>query len=233
MIQFNLLPDVKLEYAKTRKTKRIVMLGALSATALAIFILVLLFLIVNVFQKKHLSNLNTNIAKKTKELEETKDLKEILTIQNQLKSINGLHDQKPATNRLYDYLIRVTPKDAKIATAKIDFENSTIELDGSALNLETINKFADTLKFTTFTVDEQTKNAFSEVVLKNFGIEQKNEAGRSTYTVSVRFDKTLFDITKKVDLTVPNKISTRSEVDISTDLFEQVPTENPEQGGEN
>ena len=64
MVQFNLLPDVKLEYLKTQKTKRTVLLGVISVTALAVFIFILLFLIVNVFQKQHLANLDKNIETK-------------------------------------------------------------------------------------------------------------------------------------------------------------------------
>lgn len=39
MVQFNLLPDVKLEHIKSEKTKRIVATGALTVTALMVFIL--------------------------------------------------------------------------------------------------------------------------------------------------------------------------------------------------
>ena len=40
MIQFNLLPDVKLNYIKTRQTKRLVTLIAIFATSVALIILI-------------------------------------------------------------------------------------------------------------------------------------------------------------------------------------------------
>ena len=65
MIQFNLLPDVKLEYIKAKRTKRSVMLVSIIATGVALGISIMLFLTVSVLQKQHINNLNNDIQKYT------------------------------------------------------------------------------------------------------------------------------------------------------------------------
>lgn len=222
MVQFNLLPDVKLEYLKAQKTKRTVLLGVISVTALMVFIFVLLFLIVNVFQKQHLANLNENIEVKTKELKSVPDLDKVLTIQNQLTALPKLHEDKPATSRLANYLVLLTPSDAKITDVTIDFSDSTIDLNGTAGNLETINRFADILKFTSYKIvnEDESDKAFSEVVLKDFGV-QSVDGGRPSYGIQFKFNPIIFNNTKNVQLAVPNIISTRSITEKPTDLFEK------------
>lgn len=220
MVQFNLLPDVKLEHVKAQRTKRTVMLAAFSVTALSLFVFILLFLIVNVFQKQHIGNLNHDIENKTKELSSVQDLDKVLTVQNQLNALTGLHEKKPATSRLYNYLIQLTPGDAKISTVNLDFEDNTITITGSAGQLESINRFVDILKFTNYKEGENTKNAFSEVVLSSFGVGKSTSGGRTSYSLKFKFDPVIFDNTKSVELIVPNIISTRSITEKPSDLFE-------------
>lgn len=221
MIQFNLLPDVKLEYVKKQRSKRLVMMGAFALTALCVFVLVLMFMLVNVFQKQHIANLQTDIDKYTKELKEVPELDKVLTIQNQLNALNGLHQKKPAAQRLYTYLIQLTPTDAKIAEVSLDFEASGISLSGSAESLQVINKFVDTIKFTEYKYDDVTGEAFSDVVLSSYGIQKNNDAkDRTSYTIDFLFNPEIFDNTKEVSLSVPAIISTRSITEKPQDLFE-------------
>jgi hypothetical protein len=221
MVQFNLLPDVKLEHVKSERTKRIVVTGALTLTALAVFIFVLLFLIVNVFQKNHLSNLDDDIKTKTAELQAIPDLDRVLTVQNQLNSLTTLHEQKPATSRIYNYLIQLTPKDAKVASVELDTDAQTMTISGSAGKLETINRFADILKFTDYTEGESKDKAFSEVVLSDFGVgSTSRDDDRTSYSITFKYKPIIFDNTKNVKLAVPAIISTRSVTERPTDLFE-------------
>jgi Tfp pilus assembly protein PilN len=219
MIQFNLLPDVKLEYIKARRSKRMVLLVSGGVAAFAFLMFVVLFLAVNVFQPKHISDLNKDIAKYTATLKAVPNLDKILTVQNQLGSLTALHDQKPTTSRLIDYLGQMTPAQATIASAKLDYADNSLTLSGNADSLATVNKFVDTLKFTTYTVDGSTtsKNAFSNVVLGTFANSDKG----SSYVISLKVDPVIFDGTKQVTLTTPKIISTRSETDKPGDLFQQ------------
>ncbi len=217
MIQFNLLPDVKVDYLKASRTKRLVMIASIAVTSLALFIFVLLFLIVNVFQKQHLGNLNKDIAESTAQLKSINDLDKVLTVQNQLNKLTPLHDQKPEASRMTDYLVKLTPNDAKISQVSVDFAANTIEINGSALNLETINKYVDTLKFTDYKTGDAQAKAFSEIVLTSFGVSKEN---KTAYGIQFKFDPMIFDTTKQVELIVPSIISTRSVTERPSDLFE-------------
>lgn len=220
MIQFNLLPDVKLEYIKARRSKRMVLLISTGLAAFALTVFVLLFLVVNVFQTKRISDLNKDIKKYTAQLESTKDLDKILTVQNQLNSLTGLHDQKVVASRLLDYLTQLTPAQATISDVSIDYSTNTISISGNADALSTVNKFTDTLKFTTFTTESSTEpqKAFSKVVLAGFAASDK---GGVTYQLTFEFNPVIFDGTQKVTLSVPKIISTRSETEKPGDLFKQ------------
>lgn len=219
MIQFNLLPDIKLEYIKTRRSKRMVLLISAAVAGACLLIFIGLFVFVNVLQRKHLSDLNRDIKSNISTLQQTPDLSKILTVQNQLHSLTALHQQKPAASRLLDYLGQLTPANATISDAKIDFTANTISLTGNADALSTVNQFVDTIKFTTYTsdADNQTPKAFSSVVLTSFS----KGASSSSYQIDFNFDSAIFDNTHKIQLTVPKIISTRSEVDKPADLFQK------------
>lgn len=218
MIQLNLLPDVKLEHIKAKRTKRFVILLSAGVSGSLLAIVILLFLTVNVFQKQHLSDLNSDIKKYSNELTSTPDINKVLTIQNQLNSLPGLHDTKPVATRIFPYMTQVTPDKLSIASIDLNFETNTMSIKGGADALSTINKFVDTLKFTKYIngSDPAETKAFSEVVLASFGKDQAT----ATYTVDFKFDPAIFDSAKDVKLVVPKIITTRSETEKPADLFQ-------------
>lgn len=218
MIQFNLLPDVKLQYIKAKSTKRMVTSIAILTTITALVIMILLFFVVDVLQKKHLSDLNKDIAKYSSQLNSTKDLNKILTIQNQLNNLTALHDKKPVVSRLPGYLSQITPANVGISNLSIDFAQFSIRFTGTADNLSSVNTFVDTLKFTTFDTDNtKGTNAFKNVVLSSF---TPGKDGKTSFDVTLGYDPTIFDSAAKVKLTVPSKTTTRSEVEKPQALFQ-------------
>ena len=246
MIQFNLLPDVKLDFIKAQRAKRSVVAIAIIISALAVFVFSVLLIAVNVAQKGHLNRLNEDIENLTSELEGTPNLTQILTIQNQLSSLPELHDSKPIASRLASYLVQLTPREAKIAEVDVSFEEeNSIEISGSATSLEVINKYVDTLKFTDYikaaseeeleglieTLNDDTprERAFSNVELE-FSIETDRARGVE-YKIKAVFDPEIFNATSFVSLQVPNIISTRSTVERPADLFETAPEDDIEPGG--
>ncbi len=229
MIQFNLLPDIKLQYIKAQRSKHMVVVSAVVVASAALALLILLFLGVNVLQKKHLSDLSRDIKQDSSTLTKKPDINKILTIQNQLKSLPELHNQNPVVSRLPGYITAVTPDQVSITTLNIDFVQKTLNIEGQADSLQTINKFVDTLKFTKYTVGADTNqvNSFSNVVLTTFAPSDQKSA---SYTINLSFDATIFDGSKTVNLVVPKIISTRSEVEKPSDLFQQ-PTNNTKAPG--
>jgi hypothetical protein len=234
MIQFNLLPDVKLQFIKTKKIQRLVFSVSAIAVVVSLVVLLLLFSVVDGLQKRNLSDLNSTISTDTTKIQNTPDLNKILTIQNQLDSLPALDAQKPAVERLFTYIAQLTPANVNINDFKIDFGLHTWNITGTADSLSTINEFVDTLKFTTYKTSaagSTNTNAFSDVVLSAYGIGgEGNDA--ASYGINLNYDATIFNSADKVNLTVPNIISTRSEVEQPQGLFSQptVPLNNTQSG---
>lgn len=225
MIQFNLLPSVKLEYVKARRIKRLTMLISSIVTIAGLVVIISLFLWVQVQQKNHSKDLSADIKTESSKLEGIEDLNKILTIQNQLGSLSALHDQKPVTTRLLGFIKQVTPANVSIATLNVDFSLQTMEIIGSADAISTINTFADTLKFTGYIAGDSKGPAFTDVVLTSFGKDDKG----SSYTLTLKYDPNIFASASEVTLDIPaDKKTTRSQTE--KPLFE--PLSKPASGGQ-
>ena len=231
MIQFNLLPDVKLQYLRATYRKRIIIFVSIVASAAFLLIFVLLFLFVRVNQPRHITNLDKDIGSEVSTLQAIPDLDRILTIQNQLNTLPGLHEEKVFSSRLFEYLAQLTPQTASITNADVDLEAFTISLKGEADTLATVNKFVDTIKFTDYSVEgeESSKGkAFSAVVLQSFSVAAQGQTG-VTYQIDFVYEPTIFaDSAKKdeptanaVKLNVPKIVTTRSETQKPEGLFQQ------------
>lgn len=230
MIEFNLLPDVKQEFIKTRRTKRLVMLISFAAASICLVILIGLVVVVDGLQKSHLNGLNSDISTAKNQINSTHDLNQVLTIQNQLTALPALDAQKPVTSRLFGYLQQLIPVSVTLSKTDLDFSGHTIDISGDADTLATINQLVDTLKFTTYTkssTDTSNTPAFTSVVLSNFSL---NTTGAS-YDIQAAFDPAIFDVANTVKLTVPNIVSTRSVTDQPVDLFKQSTTTTTTTGG--
>jgi hypothetical protein len=200
MIQFNLLPDVKIEYIKAQRLKRTVMGISLIASAAALVVFISLLMSVHVFQKKNMSDLSKDIASRSKELRQTPNLSKMLTVQSQLNSLTGLHDQKNATSRMFTFMNQLTPKDASISQFKLDMETQTVSITGDAASLDTVNLFVDSIKLTKYSSadDSEAKQAFSNVVLTSFNRDEK----KATFTIDFAVDTAIFNNASDVTLQV-------------------------------
>lgn len=234
MIQFNLLPDVKVEYIKTKRLKRILLLSAIAASGVSVFILFLTFSYAAV-QKRHLSNLDKDVDRISTELKSNPELTKILSVQNQLNTLPSLYDGRPAVDRLPGYLDQTTPQGVGIGRLTLDLSLSTIEITGEADNLQLVNSYVDTLKYTIFKSDEEgavEAAAFTNVVLTQFGRDSET----ADFVINVTFDPLIFDVSKKISLTVPQLVTTRSQ-GTAAELFDgsgPVETdETTEEGAEN
>lgn len=232
MTELNLLPDIKLEYIKAQRMRRRVMAICVLVTGASVLILVLL-LGVGAVQKKHLSDLNKDIAAESSELKNKPDIEKILTVQNDIPSLNELHAKKPAMARVFDYLNQVTPDKVSISELSIDTTTQTVTATGFTDALSTVNKYVDTLKFTKYSeADSDTStNAFNNVVLSSFGFSTDTAASADQaagYTIVFQYDPTIFDITMDIKLTVPTLTTTRATVNTPTELFKSAPAKKTE-----
>lgn len=211
MIQFNLLPDVKLDFIKTRRRKRLVVLVSACAAGGSVALLVLLVMIVKVWQHQSIKGLEKDIKTNNTSLQNITDIGKVLTVQSQMGSLTNLHNAKPQASRMFVYLGQITPVQATITRITSDFEMYRMTISGTADTLQTVNTFVDTIKFTDYTSSTQTEatRAFKDVVLTNFSRDDKN----ATYQVDFTFVPAIFDATQEnVNLLVPKTVTTRSEL---------------------
>jgi len=206
MIQFNLLPNVKLEYVKTQRTKHMLTLASIIVSIAGVAILLLSIVTVDVVQKKSMDDLNNDISRYSTQLKNVNDLDKILTVQNQLSTLTSLHNQKPVASRLFNYISQVTPSQASLNQRSVDFSTNTMTIGGSAPNLDVVSAYTDTLKSATYKTDASSTamHAFTNVVLTSFG---RSDSG-ATFTITCAFDPIIFNSANNVTLTVPQKATT-------------------------
>jgi Tfp pilus assembly protein PilN len=210
MIQFNLLPDVKLEYVKANRLKHSITVIAVLAASIALFIMIMLIVTIDVVQKAHMNSLNSQITSITSDLKNIPNLNQVLTVQSQVNALPALHAQKPVTTRLATFISDLTPSKATISQLNINFQTNVITITGSADSLATVNQFVDTLKLSSYQSSGSTtsKNAFSNVVLTSFGYTSQNGA---TYSITATFDPVIFSgSSNSVTLNVPSSNATHS-----------------------
>lgn len=243
MIQFNLLPDVKIESIKAAYRRRLVLTISIVASLVSILLFVVLFLYVRVNQTKYMGDLDKDIKTNTAKIQSIQDLDKVLTIQNQLNSLPDLHNKKVVSSRLVDYLNQLVPSQAALDSVQLDFTGNTMSLTGKADSIGTVNKFVDTLKFTTFKVNDNSAKegkAFSNVVLQSFGVSAAQNTQGTNFSLALTFDAAIFANTTEepkegataVTLNVPNIISTRSVTEKPSDLFSQKNQNDDTQSGQ-
>ncbi len=90
-----------------------------------------------------------------------------------------------------------------------------------------VNKYVDTLKYTSYVIDKDSPptKAFSNIVLSSFGLNDDvgSDTRPASFSLSLNYDPVIFDITKNVQLQVPNTTTARAGLDQAADLFQAAP----------
>ncbi len=224
-VQFNLLPDVKLDYLKAQRSRNTIISAAIMISIVSFVVFLITFFSVSVIQHSQQKTLDSQIATASKKLNGLTGLDQVLTVQNQLTTLVQLHTDKHISSRIFTYLPQVSPSNVQIGRLSLDLSANTLQLDGTAPSQLAVNTFIDTLKFTTYTTPSSTtpKPAFPSVVLTSFSVG----SGTSNYSLTIGFDPVLFanNITdangKKAapTLNVPKQTTTRSVIEDPTALF--------------
>ncbi len=212
MIQVNLLPDIKAEFLKAQRTKRLVTVFAFIVSVVFLAILIMMFLFVNVAQKKHGNDLTNDISALEKDYSGIQDLDKIITVQKQLSSLSNLHLQKPLISRVITYLGVITPEKVGFSSFNVDFETSVIIVSGVTDSVPGVNKFVDTVKNAFYIVEGDDRNnipAFSNVILDSINSNTDN----THFDLSFEFDSEIFNNHDKVTLNIPEINSTLSNIE--------------------
>jgi hypothetical protein len=101
---------------------------------------------------------------------------------------------------------KLTPVTVSVSQLMVDMEAKTMTIDGSADSLDSVNAFADSLKYTTYTVEksqEPAKNAFSKVVLSSVN----RDSTKASFSITLEFDDVIFSNTDKIDLKVNKTVA--------------------------
>jgi Tfp pilus assembly protein PilN len=212
MIQFNLLPDIKQQFIRAQRLKRLMVSVSMIASAAGLALLVVAFSTVYIAQKKIIDDLNGSIASSSRTLKNEPNISDILTVQSQLGSLDSLNNQKPVVSRIFGYLTQLTPTQITVSDMHVDFTQNTITITGNAPSLDLVNTFVDSLKFTSYTATGSTSSqpAFSSVVLANFS----RSATSATYSINFSFDPTIFSVANDVTLAVGNQNQSSQEPSI-------------------
>jgi hypothetical protein len=235
MIQLNLLPDVKLEYIRSRRFSRLIYTVASIVTLIAVIIALVLFINVKIIQAHHLHNLESKIQQATTHLQSDTNFNKILTVQNQLATLPKLYALRPIASLLLGfgsadgYLDEITPSTVFINTISVDFTADSMNIQGSANNIYSVNQYVDTLKFTNYYVNGNKKAeqlAFSNVTLNAFSTQS---AGSASYTINLSFKPDLFNSALQPQLDVPTTVTTRSQLETPSVLFNGKPTDTTNQ----
>lgn len=198
MVQFNLLPDIKLKYIKTQRIKHLVTFISMIVSAASIGLLLISLFTVYVVQRQTLKDIDKKIDNSNKQLSAIQDVDKILTVQNQLRTLTSLHEDKPAASRIFSYIEQITPARVGLSNLQLDFEANTLSVGGAAPTLDDVKNYANAFKMATYSIgdDGQKQMAFDDVVLSSFS---RNEKGTS-FTITSKFADELFDNTESIKL---------------------------------
>jgi hypothetical protein len=232
MIQINLIPDIKQELLRTQRTRRtaigvsiLVGLGAMGAVAALAVILGV--------QLVHENIAKDNIKKEYNTLKSVDNIEDVLTIQNQLATIQSYQDKRTMDSRLFDVLVAINPaqpNNASFSSIKLDPTQNLITIEGSATNgyaaTETLRKTILNTKVESGSgSDVQSTNLTDTVTIGETSYGEAADGTRVlSFTISFTYPNGLFDNTLKnikiVTLTAKTDV-TDSKTRVPESLFTQ------------
>lgn len=204
MIELNLLPDVKQEFVRTERMKKTMISLMILISMVAVGIVVFLGAVTYLVQPGLLALVDGNIKTTSKKLEDDKDLVRNLTIQNQLKVLPSLHDEKTVYYRALDYL-RVlnpeTPNNVTYSKVSINGITSQLSFEATSKDYQSAAVFRDTLLNAQLKYKDpddleggvKTVPLFSEVSLSEVSIG-KDQTGKQSASLkaTLTYDPILF-----------------------------------------
>ena len=235
MIKLNLLPEIKREYLRAKQVERRVVGIAILSMVVAGGLVVVGTLWVYGAQEVYKKLLTDEITKNLTTLKSTKDIDKYVTIQNQLASLDGLHDKKTITSRLFDIVPRLNPKapnSVKLTSINVDTIGTTIVFEGETTSFTGLQTFRDTLENAKFSYRQDAEDKltedklFSGTVINSQSLATRQETNQTyvSFKVTATYNPTIFGANlKDFSVIVPTKETTQSKQD-TPDVFSGNPT---------
>ena len=136
MIEINLIPDVKREFLRTKSMRNFIITVSVFVSAGVVGLALVLGLILS-GQLVAEAVQSNSIKNEGKTLTSIEDLNKTVTIQQQLTKIEQQQTSKAVNSRLFDVMTAINPpapNDIRIALLKMDPNEKTITVEGSAAN---------------------------------------------------------------------------------------------------
>lgn len=232
MIQINLIPDIKQELLRAQRTRRtaisISIFIGLAAAGLVVILAVLLGV-----QLVHQNITKANITKEYNTLKNVDSIEDVLTIQNQLKTLQSYQDTRTMDSRIFDVLTAinpVSPNNVSFSSVKLDPTEDTITIEGSAANgyaaTETLRKTILNTKVESGSGDSlESTDLTSDVTIGETSYGEAADGTRVlSFTISFTYPKGLFDNSlKNIKIVTPTAKSdvTDSKTRVPESLFTQ------------
>lgn len=208
MVQFNLLPDVKKEYIKTKRTRKIIASFSFLITSVFIGVTVLLFLFVRFAQTKNIDDLTNDIKSETSQIQAQEDVSRKLTVQNQLTILTPLHEGKPEVSRVFDYVRFYSPDTAELSELTVDTTDNVMTISGNISTLAEANRLVDNIKsvtYATYNPSEDKPEAVNEQAYTITEASVSSDGEQARFEVEYEFNPDIFDNTLEVIMRLLDK----------------------------
>lgn len=234
MIQINLLPDVKQEFIRAKRTRNTVISISIIAglAALGLVVVMLLLLSAQILRDKSASK---SIEEKYAQLESVEDLPELVTLQAQLENIGNQHKSKTMSSRLFGILQASNPAESdlqvKFSSVSLTPADQTLVLEGSTENgYRAVEAMAKTVMNTKIKFErdggKNEEDLASSVEVGESSLRDDGGKGKDvTFSVRIVVNPALFDSqVKNLEIIAPSgKVDvTDSRIGVPESLFTSV-----------
>lgn len=248
MVQVNLLPDIKKQLLHAQMQRNLVVSICIITSIAAGSVIVLLGGIMGgqALQKNGLTQSIEEKANTIAKEQNSNQLDEYLTIQNQLSKISSLKSQQLNYSRMFDYLKELNPAapnnaalssmkvvspgvDSGIITGTATTTGVAVEMQGKTANYSSLNVFKNTLALTKFSyapskgANIETKLLFTSVNVTSTSLSTDGVS----FTLQAVFDPAIFG-SDSVDIKLDIPKGTTSDSDRnapgSDNIFTTEPT---------
>jgi len=218
-VYINLLPQEQRDARTNKKSQRLLSSSLYASGFVLLLAAGLLAFYTKVSQQNRIEDLQNETQAALVEIRKTEELGNLLTVQNQLESLPGLHSNKAITSRIFDYFSKIVPSEINLTQADVWFSNEgatsvpngddfavdpsrvtssspqRITLSGEAKDPFSYNIFVDILKNAEFTAqysveDLQNNQPSSTAAVKAFDNVITDSASKNSEN-SVSFQTSL------------------------------------------
>lgn len=230
MIQINLLPDVKQEFIRAKRTRNTVISISIIAGLAALGIVVLMLMLLAT-QALRDSAATKDIDNRFEELRAIEDLSELVTLREQLENIGEQHKNKTVTSRLFSILNASNPAErnlqVKFSSVSLIPVEQILVVEGSTVNgYRAVEAMAKTVLNTKIEFEgdgeKNTENLASSVEVGETSLRDDSGGAEVTFSVRIIVNPILFNsqVKKLVIVTPSGKVDvTDSRVGVPESLF--------------